>query len=118
MVNKNGNFEDSHRRFNEFYFEEGIVYNKIDFERRFQILRLLIERICTALVERSIFVECEDTTGKESISPCIIIIFPLHVLAHEKCFEEVDNLCQMWEASVRKSFKAFVEKIVNDFGHV
>lgn len=115
-VNKRRSFKKVNERFEDFYFCEHPVYSNVDFERRFRMPRYVFDRVEAQVTGRGLFVQRRDATLKEGITPRMRIISSIRILAYGASFDQVDELCELSEASARESFYAFADEVVEVFG--
>lgn len=76
---------------------------------------LLFQHIDAAMRERGLFIVQRDATGRMCIYPKIRIIAALCILVHRMFLDQADEFCQICEKTNRKSFLAFVNKVVIRF---
>ena len=72
--------------------------------------------ICQGMSVHCIFKLRSEATGERGISPKMRIIAALRVLAYGKCFDDLDEIEIMSEASPLINFMAFVNEVISVFG--
>lgn len=115
-ANKARKFSTADRVFRTQYFDDRSIYYKLDFERRFGMLRSVCARIYNALNVRSVLKRQQDALDKPSTTLLVRIIASLRTLAYRKSFDKVDKTCEIFAPSSRASSHAFILKVVSRYG--
>lgn len=87
------------------------MYDEHDFERLLCMPGDIFERICSAVIGKGIFAHRRDVTKKLDFHSKLCIIAAIQTLAYGMAWDQVDDLCEMKEMSVRITFEAFVTSV-------
>lgn len=106
-ANRDQYLERAKLRFDHMNIPSNRLYSELDFQWRFRVPHIIFHLICECLIDKNIFVRRGDVIGKKWTDSIRQIITALWILAYVKSCDELNELAETSDTSLRKKLLLF-----------